>query len=252
MVLIRRVRSFILTMTALVVFDSCASADFVVFDDFSNPSPGQFFVVNPPSIQINPLTMSHPTGLGGTRNTTIQVDVPNPLPAGLNAVTGFLGGGTLDVNSSTFAQVRTILNYTSNNRTIPNFFHTGDPNYLYFSFLSLDPGIDLATNSPASTMPVDVSISTTGGTLSGSFLFAQSASPVDYRIAFADLAGVGDLSQVLSMTFQFNAGPNQRQRTDFVVDSITYETAPVPLPPTALLALAATPALVWLRQRRST
>lgn len=243
-------------LLASLVLHAHATAAFITLDNFSNPDPGTFFRVNPPGQQVNPLTISTSTGFGSTRNATFQVDFPNPLPAGANALTGTIGfesglnDGVLDFNSNTFAQARAILNYNALSGSSANFYQGGDPTYLYFNFLSLDPGIDLSTNSPAANMPVDIAISTTGGTLTGSFLFAQTPNPVQYQIPFAALAGTGDLSQVTSYTFTFNGGPNQRQRADFVVSAITLETVPVPVPPTAFVALLGVPTLALVRRCR--
>jgi hypothetical protein len=243
-------RPALIAFSIAVILSDCRAA-FVIIDNFDNPTPGTFFRVNPPAgPSVNPVVLVDPTGLGSTRTATMQVDVPNPLPPGTTALTGTLGDGVLDFNSNTFANARATLQYSGFTGNSANFFQGGVPTFLYLNFVSLDPGIDVGTNAPAATMPVDIAISTAGGTVSGSFLFPSTPGNVEYQIPISSLSGIADFTQVQTVTFVFNGGPNQRQRADFVVGGITYETVPVPLPPTVLLGLLGLPTIAYLRRRK--
>lgn len=239
----------LLTAAALIAFTSPAFAAFVVIDSFNNPNPGQFYIVP----AIGPPAMFTHSVEAGIRNTTLQVDVGS----GANALSGTIGfnsffnDGVLEFDSNTFTQARAILNYNNFTGSNGNFTTTGIPKFINLNFLNMDPGINVSTNMPALDIPIDVAISTTAGTLSGTFFLGQSTVPVQYQVPIEALSGLGDLSQVLALTITINAGIEQRQRVDYVMTGITLQTEPVPAPPAVFLGLASVPLLAWLRKRRS-
>jgi hypothetical protein len=74
-------------------------------------------------------------------------------------------------------------------------------------------------------------------------------NPFEFQINLNTLAGTGDLSQVTDLFVNFNTGPNQRQRADFVLTAITLEVFQVPAPPALLCGLLGLPLLTGLRRR---
>jgi hypothetical protein len=242
-----RLLAFIVVSLALLA--GSASAAFITIDNFSNPNPATFYQVVPPGGGPNPVVLTNATGLGSTRTATIGVDLPNPAAA--NNLTGFLGfessffnRGVFDFDSNVFVSAHTIINYSNFTGTNGNFGIQGVPTFLYLNFLSIDAG-------SSTNIPVDVAISTTGGSLNGSFLLGQTAGvPLSYQIPLASLAGTADLTQVTGLTITLNNGPNQREAVDFVMTGVILEAIPAPLPPTALLALVGLPLLAALRKRR--
>lgn len=238
----------LLAAVALMACTSPAFAAFVVIDSFNNPNPGQFYIVPAGGV---PAVFSHATE-AATRNTTLIVDVgsgSNALSGSLG-FSGFFNDGVLEFDSNAFTRARAILLYDNFTGTNSNFTTTGIPKFINLNFLNMDPGINVSTNMPALDIPIDVAISTTSGTLSGTFFLGQSAVPVQYQVPIESLSGFGDLSQVLSLTITINGGIEQRQRVDYVMSGVTLETEPVPAPPAVFLGLASVPLLAWLRKRR--
>ncbi len=237
----------LLALVVASILTAPATAAFIVVDTFNNPNPGTFYLLATGSQMLAPQA----TGLGSTRTTTITVD----NGVGANAVSGtvgfepFFNAGVFDFNTNALSRASGTLHYNNFTGSAGNFFDGGIPAFLNLSFLNLDPGINISTNSPAATMPVDIAISTTSGSLNNSLLLGSSPGPISYQIPFDSFTGAGDLSQVISVTLTLNGGLNQRQASDFVLTGVIVENIAVPVPPTALLALTGLPLLARLRSR---
>ncbi|CAN5164561.1 hypothetical protein BH11PLA2_BH11PLA2_42950 [soil metagenome] len=222
-------------------------AAFITIDNFSNPAAAQFVLIGP---NPNPTTTSgSPTGLGSTRTGTFSV--VSPLPANPLDLTVQLGSGSYIHNSSNFAVTHGSLVYSAFTGGTGNFSASGIPLEFIVRFASVDPGFDLSTGLSALNMPLDVVIATSTGSLSGTFFVPSSPNiPIAYQIPFASLtaAGLVDLSQVNTVTLNFNNGVNNRQAADFAVTGFDLVTTPVP--PAVFIGLAAIPVLGLLRRFR--
>jgi hypothetical protein len=238
-----------LSLAGALVTCTTARADFIVVDTFQNPSPAASYAINPiagPS--VNPVVFNHSTGLNSNRTTTLTVNTP--LPPNLLDLQGQLGGGLLFFNSSLFARAQANLFYDNFTNGANNFLAAGTPFRMLLGFSAVEAGVDVTTNTNALDMPVDVVISTTGGSLTGNFFLTESTTPIVYALPITNFTGIADLANVISVNVNFNGGPNQRQATDFVLTSIRFETFSVPAPPAALLALAGVPVVHIVRRRR--
>jgi hypothetical protein len=228
------------------IFISDISAAFLPIDNFSNPASPTIALIGPGP---NPAVLAGTTPFGFNRTSTFTVNIPaqpNPLDLIVSQ-----GGGAMDFNSGTFSQAQGVLRYTATSGPTMNFLVNGTPFRLLLSFANIDPGLNVQTNSTALDMPVDIAISTTAGTLSGSTTFVSSPAAVVHEIVLSNLTGFGDLSQVLNMdiTFNSNLNGNQRQRVDFVLNGVQFETNVAPAPPAIFAALAGVPLLAIIRRR---
>jgi len=252
-----QLRLLMLVLGGLMLPCLGAQAAFITIDAFAQPTPTASYAIFPfgsGGSGPNPVVLNSPTGAGSTRTATITVD--SPTPPNINSVSGRIGffipinQGIFQFDSDSATKANAVLNYSNFTGSAGNFYSVAIPTYIDINFLIVDPGLDTSTNTTALNMPVDIMISTTGGTLSGNFLISSSTVPSQLQIPISSLGGIGDLSQVMNMSITFNGGPNQRQATDFVVTSVILEAYPAPVPPTALLAIAGMPVLGLLRRLR--
>ena len=233
---LRRLTAAIAATVGLVVAGP-AKAD-IVIDTFTDPSLTVYQIS-----QFN----SSPYSTGGiglsnglTRNVTVTV--ASPAVPDFNAVSGSLGAGTfsMDVNNNTVAFAS--ISYSGFGPGTSDFSAgTG----VRLDFINVNPG-----NTPtgvAPDVPVTVSISTGGGTLTQSVNVAGSGAPFSVFLPFAGFSGTGNLMDIGGLDVTLNAA-NGRIASDLVLDNIVVPTNAVPAPPALALLLAAAPVLI-LRRR---
>lgn len=214
-------------VVALSLGGASVSAAPVTIDTFDTPASAQTFIG--PTGAIN--TSHSGTGILGTRTLTTSgaLALGDVFSIGAGAFSAFTGTSAIE----------TSLAYSSFGTQ--NF--SGDLG-INFHFSFLDAGVS------ATSTEVDVVLTTSTGTLTGSITLADSATAFSATLLFSSFTGPGSLSSVTGITVIFNNGGTPNQGTDFVLDGLSV-TSNVPEPMSvALFGLTALSAVFVVRRKK--
>lgn len=225
-------RNLLVALAVLVTSSIPATLAAAVIDDFSAPGVvGNIVtIIGGP----NPASATTVDGsiLGGARTITAQIGTVTPGVYDTSNILVIHGAGGFNFNSSGPTGGFVEIDYGTHamGGLALGDLATGGGQFTFdFNFLD--------SNNTATTIPIEIQVSTATGALSFTGAIPVNMSPFQFTAPFASFVGPGSFSNVNGVTFIFNGFPGSETDTDFsfAVGSNGIGFGPLPVPEPASL-----------------